>query len=250
MKVWVTRDEERDGPLSSALRAAGLEVIIEPVLRRRVLTDAAEVLSRLSPDDWLVLTSVYAIEAVALEPARIPRVAVVGEASRRAALGRGFRVELVGEGGTGKALFRQLRSLTEAGGVHTRAESGSVRPPSDACSVRRPWRTTKVCYPRSSKAPEPPSWPGMVLISPILYETSPVPFDRGLIQQVDAVCVVSPSAVEATGPVDLPLASIGPTTSAAIRRLGKEPWVEAPEPSFGSLARAIAGRAGTADRPG
>ena len=61
MNVWVTRDEKSDGPLSSALRSAGLGVILEPVLERRVVTDAADVIARLGPDDWLVLTSVYAV---------------------------------------------------------------------------------------------------------------------------------------------------------------------------------------------
>ncbi|MCH7840618.1 MAG: hypothetical protein IID38_10345, partial [Planctomycetes bacterium] len=83
MRIWVTRDETPGGPLSAALAAVGLTVVCEPVLQRRVIDDAAETISRLSPDDWLVLTSVYAVEAVRADRARIPRVAVVGEASRR-----------------------------------------------------------------------------------------------------------------------------------------------------------------------
>jgi uroporphyrinogen-III synthase len=35
-------------------------------------------------------------------------------------------------------------------------------------------------------------------------------------------------------------ASIGPTTSEALRAIGIEPWVEALEPTFEFLARAIA----------
>jgi uroporphyrinogen-III synthase len=41
------------------------------------------------------------------------------------------------------------------------------------------------------------------------------------------------------GTVDLPYASIGQTTTAALRAAGIEPWVEAAEPSFEALARAI-----------
>ncbi len=218
MKVWVTRDEGGDGTLSSALRTAGLDVVLEPVLQRRVVTDAAEVIGQLGPDDWLVLTSVYAIEAVAAGPARCPRVAVVGEASRRAALSRDFRIELVSAEGTGKSLFKELRALTSSG---------------------------KVCYPRSSLVAEPKAWAGVELLSPILYETIARPFNRDTAKQVDVVCVASPSAVDAIGVVDLPFASIGPTTSSAIRKLGMEPWVEAPTPSFESLAQAIVDRDGT-----
>ncbi len=241
MKVWVTRDEESDGPLSSALRAAGLEVVHEPVLQRRVVTDAADVISQLGPDDWLVLTSVYAVEAVAAEPARAPRVAVVGEASRQAALAKGLRVELVSSDGTGKTLFKQLTTLTQA-----RSDRPARRPSAQHIEEGKdharlpPRRTCKVCYPRSSLASPPNPWPGVELLSPVLYETLPRPFDRTVIERVDVVCVVSPSAVEAVGPVALPFASIGPTTSTAIRKLGKDPWVEAPQPNFDSLTTAIA----------
>lgn len=216
MRVWVTRDEGSDGAMSSALRAVGLTVALEPVLQRRVLTDAASEIDRLEPDDWLVLTSVYAIDAVAQVPARRPRVAVVGEASRKAAVAKGFRVELMAADGTGKSLFDQLHSMATTG---------------------------KVCYPRSSLAAVPQAWQGVELISPVLYETVPRQFDHNVIGRVDVVCVASPSAVEAVGSVDLHYTSIGPTTSAAIRRLGKEVWVEAPDRSFESLARAILARA-------
>ncbi len=212
MRVWVTRDEASDGPLSTALRDVGLEVVLEPVLRRRVVSDAADAIGQLGPDDWLVLTSVYAVEAVALEPARRPRVAVVGEVSQRAALARGFRVELVSTEGIGKSLFDELQAKVESG---------------------------RVCYPRSSLVKVPQPWAGVEIVSPILYETVARPFDPETVHRADVVCVASPSAVEAVGPVDLPFASIGPTTSAAIRRLGKTPWVEAPQRSFESLASAI-----------
>ena len=216
MIVWVTREEPSDGPLCTALRASGLRAVLEPVIQRRVLSKANEVIGDLGPDDWLVLTSPYAIEAAACEAARIPRVAVVAEPSRRAAEARGMRVELVSSGGDGKSLFAELRSKVASG---------------------------KVCYPRSSLAKVPQSWPGVELHCPVLYETVARAFDRTVIEKVNVVSVASPSAVRAVGRVDLPFASIGPTTSAAIRQIGRRPWVEAPMPSFDSLAAAIAAQA-------
>ena len=213
MKVWVTRDETSDGPLSTALRAAGLDVVLEPVLERRVVDDAADAISQLGPDDWLVLTSPYAIDAVAAEPARVPRVAVVAEASREAAEARGFRVELVSPEGNAGSLFQELR---------------------------RRVRNGKVCYPRSALASPPKAWPDIELLSPVLYETTARPFDHDVIRRVDVVSVASPSAVDAVGRVNLPFASIGPSTSAALQKLGVEPWVEAAERTFASLAAAIA----------
>ena len=217
MRVWVTRDEAADGPLSQALRDAGLEPVLEPVVSRRALTDARDEISRLGPDDWLVLTSVFAVEAVAVEPARVPRVAVVGEASRQAALALNLRVELVSADGTAAGLFTQLADC--AGG-------------------------TTVLYPRSSAAEAPVPAAEVHVVSPVLYETAPRSWRQGVIGEVDVVAVASPSAVRAVGSVDLPFASIGPTTTAALRESGIEPWVEAAEPSFEALARAIADQSG------
>jgi uroporphyrinogen-III synthase len=205
VKVWVTRDEPADGPLSAALRDAGLEPVLEPVITRRVLTDARSHIAALGPDDWLVLTSVYAVEAVAVEGGCAARVAVVGEASRRAAL--------VSADGTGAGLFRELPERA----------AGST-----------------VLYPRSSLAEEPRLPPGFRFISPILYETVRRAWRTGIVHRVDVIAVASRSAVHAVGTIDLPFASIGPTTTAALRLAGIEPWVEAAEPSFEALARAIA----------
>ncbi len=216
MRVWVTRDEESDGPMTAALREVGLEPVLEPVLERRVLTDAAESLAKLGPDDWLVLTSSYAVNAVHEALARVPKVAVVGEPSKAAAEARGFRVALMGTKGDGKSLFQELRALTKTG---------------------------KVCYPRSALVWPPNAWPDVQMISPILYETTPREFDRRVTENVDVVSVGSPSAVDVVGPVDLPFASIGPSTTKALLRLGLEPWVEAPHRSFASLAKAIADQA-------
>jgi len=216
VRVWVTRDEGEDGPLSAALRAVSLTPVLEPVLRRHVVPEAGDVVSQLGADDWLVLTSGFAIASVAADAACVPRVAVVGASSRRAAEARGFRVELVGRDHNASSLFEQLRDVA-----------------SD-CTV---------CYPRSSLARAPAAWPGVQLVSPVLYETRRREFDPAVAKRVDVVAVASASAAEALGVVDLPYASIGPSTSAAIVKLGVRPWVEAPSRSFASLARAIADQA-------
>jgi uroporphyrinogen-III synthase len=213
MKVWVTRDEAADGPLSMALRKAGLDPVLEPVVTRRVLGDARDEIARLGPDDWLVLTSVFAVETVAVEPARVPRVAVVGEASRQAALALNLRVELISADGTAAGLFHELAE--RAGGA-------------------------TVLYPRSSLANVPELPAGIHVVSPVLYETAPRSWRRSVVEEVDVVAVASPSAVRAVGRVDLPYASIGATTTVALREGGIKPWVEAAEPSFEALARAIA----------
>lgn len=213
MKVWVTRDEPADGPLSTALRAAGLQVAHEPVLLRRALTDAREEIAQLGADDWLVLTSVYAIESVGEDVARVPQVAVVSEASRRAADTRGLRVALISEGGTAKSLFDELFRMAQG---------------------------QTICYPRSSQATPPETPTDIKLVSPVLYDTLACEYRESIVDEVDIVSVTSASAVRAVGVVKLHYASIGPSTTAALCEIGIEPWVESPQPSFDSLAETIA----------
>ncbi|MFG0252872.1 MAG: uroporphyrinogen-III synthase [Phycisphaerales bacterium JB038] len=214
MRVWVTRDEPEDGPLSTALRAVGLTPVVEPVVQRRVVDDCREQVEALGPDDWLVLTSPYAIESVAREPAKTPRLAVVGEPSAELAWGLGFRVELMASEGTGESLWRELQPFAAG-------------------------RT--ICYPRSSKAKPPTGLADVALVSPVLYETTARDFDRGVLERVDVIALASPSAVRSIGRTDLPCASIGPVTSRALRELDIEPWREAASSSFEALARVIAG---------
>ncbi len=218
MRVWVTRDEPEDGPLSTALRARGLTPVLEPVIERRLVCDPAQAIGSLSRNDWLVLTSPFAIEAVrSCDAARMPRVAVVGEPSARLARSHGLHVELVSPDGHGAGLFTELR---------TQVASGTV------------------CYPRSARVSTPKAWRDVELRSPVLYDNFVRTYDRTIVGHVDVVAVASPSAVQVVGPVKLPFASIGRVTSAAIRRLGCEVWTEADPPSFEALAEAIADQAG------
>lgn len=221
--VWVTRDEEPQGPLSSAISDAGLHPVLEPVIERHLVGDADEAISQLCFDDWLILTSVFAVESIPLESSRVPRVAVVGGASAEAARERGLRVELVGSGGAG-VLFQELQEHVKDG---------------------------TVCYPRSSLAREPQGWENVKIVSPVLYETVARSFDLSVADRVDVIAVASPSAVDAvvnaldeadSVAIDLPFASIGSTTSAALDRHGLKAWIEAPDRRLASLAGAIASR--------
>ncbi len=211
--VWVTREEEADGPLCSALRARGLAVVLEPVLTRRLVADPAQLVAGLTADDWLVLTSPFAIAALGDVPAaRVPQVAVVGESSRRLAEELGFRVTLVSPDSHGKTLFDELRRQVRRG---------------------------IICYLRSSLAKVPAAWEGVEVRAPVLYETVPRDFDRTAAQRCAIAAVASPSASEALRGIDIPLASIGRATTAAIHQQGRVPAVEALLPSFESLADAI-----------
>lgn len=215
-RVWVTRDEPVGGPLAGALAAVGLVPVSEPVLETRVVSDAHAEVAALGRDDWLVLTSPRAIRSVAAEPARTPRVAVVGEVSAALARGLGMRVELVGATGDGAGLWDELAARAAG---------------------------RRVCFPRSSLS-EVPVLAGAVLTAPVLYEVGERDFDRSVVSRVDAAAFASPSAVASVlgrlPGLAVPMASLGPTTSAAIRRRGARVAVEAATRSFESLAAAIA----------
>lgn len=223
MKIWITRDEPTDGPLGSAITEVGLTAVHEPVLKRSVITNAREVISRLGFSDWLVFTSVNAIESVAADVARIPQVAVIDEATQKAAERLGFRVDFVSKSHCINSICDELKE---------RAQGATV------------------CYPRSSKAVEPAfeqdNDSKIKFISPVLYETQECPFNKSIVNEVNVVAVTSAAAVHAIGIVDLPFASIGPLTSSALNELGIKPWVEAANTSFQLLAEAIAAKAGSA----
>jgi len=215
MKVWVTRDEKPDGPLSTALGHAGLDALCEPVITRSLAPGwNNDQVDSLCETDLLVLTSVYAIELLAsLTQHRAMGVAVVGEASRKAAVVAGFRVMHVAVEGNVRSLFADLRKKI---------------------------RTGRVCYPRSAQAQEQSLWGDVSVVCPVLYDTTARNFDQSVVDRVELVAVASPSAVRAIGSIDLPFASIGPTTSKELAALGRTLAVEAPERSFESLATAIA----------
>lgn len=217
MRVWVTRDEKADGALSSALQARGLIVVHEPVLTRRYVDDADAAIATLSDDDWLVLTSPYAVEAIKVPSTIKPKVAVVGVSSQKVALEKGLRVELVSTGGDAQSLFDELRQRVSVG---------------------------TVCYPRSSLANPPDAWGDVTLLTPLLYITEPCEFDTTVIDRIDLIALSSPSAVDSLSNAgitlrDYTLASIGPTTSKAIRVHNTEPSIEAPRRTLESLAEAI-----------
>jgi len=216
-RVWVTRDESPDGPLASALQDQGLTPVSEPVLETKTVGDARAEVAALDRDDWLVLTSVRAIRAVAQPEARVPRVAVVGEVSAQIARELGLRVEYVSSSGDSIALWRHIEQ-------HSSADS-------------------KICFPGSSRSLRP-NVKGVQVITPVLYEVRDRAFDVSITARVDVAAFASPSAVRSVatrlGGLAVAAASIGPTTSAAIRQAGGEVLTECPDRSFESLARAIA----------
>ncbi len=209
--VWVTRDESIDGPLCWALKTVGLTPILAPVIRRVPRPQAREALAAAAPSDLVLFTSPFAIEVVGA-PQSCRRAAVVGVSTAKAATSLGYEVVVASVGG----LSRLISAINQEPKAQT-----IWHPCSDVAEVISPI-------------------PGAAVMRVHAYDTHPIAWDASAVQTVNMIAVASPSAVRAIGFRRQPFASIGPTTSQAIRMLGIEPAMEAEEASFESLANAIA----------
>jgi uroporphyrinogen III methyltransferase / synthase len=246
-----TRDEQPDGPLARALRAVGLESLPCPTIAIAPPDDAqplADAIERLTDFDWLTFTSAHAVESMAQHPGWrravdsgvLPRVAAVGDATAERLGEENVAVDVVPDGVGGGALADAI--LRAAGGLHG----------------------ARVLWPRGNLAimtfRDMLERAGAVVTAPIAYRTLPAggaslsDLVAGLAaNRFAAIVFCSPSSarnlagslglttLSALG-AQLRVASIGPTTSAALRELGVEVDVEAEKPSMGSLAEAIAAR--------
>ena len=255
-----TRNEGPDGPLAHALRRCGLESMwcptttIGPPDDPRPLLDAV---SWLAAFDWVAFTSARAVDAVsrrpewrrAVEAKTVPRVAAVGDASAARLAADHVVVEVVPDGGGASALADAI-----------------IRAAADGITGAR------VLWPRGDLAAatfsETLERAGAIVTSPIAYRTLPAndgtlaALAEGLASpRLAAIAFCSPSSARhlagGLGLADLSgfrgrlqVASIGPTTSEALRALGLEADVEAEKPSLIALAEAIAARlrVGVGDR--
>lgn len=239
----VTRPEPTDGPLSTALTAAGFTVVHAAALS--IVPDPdAPTAADVDRHDWAVWTSVAAVDAVAPQPGAV-RHAAVGTATAAALQARGIVPELTGVGG-GASLADAL--------VHRIGPAAS---------------TTTVLYPRSERSDGVLATrlraAGVTVDAPVAYRIGPgdaTAVVAALSAGPVVVTFASPSAV--TGVTDAVAhdaaardglartrcVSIGPTTSAALVRAGRTPDAEAIEPTFTALARAAADAVGLrAPRP-
>ena len=208
-----------------------------------------EALGHVPETDWLVFTSRHAVEAVF---ARRPWAALRSEGGRPRVAAVGERTaELVTERGAPADVVPPVPGASGLVAALLAAEGGSL-------AGRR------VFWPRSDIArrelAEGLTAAGATVVETVAYRTVPAsPADLDSFRTdlqaggIDAVCFLSPSAAEglasALGSDDLaPLrgrclvASLGPTTSEALARLGAPPDVEAAQVSARSLAAALLAR--------
>lgn len=217
--ILVTRSAD-DAPVwAEELGGYGARTVVFPCIARQPIRDsgaAAALAAALENADWLVLTSVHGAHGVAeMVGARRgagARVAVVGEATERAAREVFGRVDLVAPNGTvrslGEALAQHIRDalgadstrVVAAGAENARLDLEEVLEPLGVEVHRVPvYRTV----PASAQEPRE---------------------DLGALG-VNTIFLASPSAVagllaRAVVPDDARIITIGPSTSEAVRDAG------------------------------
>lgn len=234
-RVLLTRSEEDCADWAARLAQHGAEAIALPCIRTEPIVDAqrkAALEQALAEADWLVFTSRRGVEAFAALAPAAPRaqcrIAVVGAATAEAAKAALGRVDLVGAGGTAESL---AETLVDVGDLkrHPRVLLALAENAGDTLE-----RTLQAAGARCTRVdvyrtvPAPPAEPRRPLSA----------------LRVDNVVLASPSAV--TGfvhqvDVDAPVSvyTIGPSTTAAARRLGIAVTAEAREPSFEGILEAM-----------
>jgi uroporphyrinogen-III synthase len=218
-RVAITTTGESFRRVAAEFSGTGLEPVSLPCIRIEPADDSEIELMRRSVEsaDLLVVTSRRTIDILWPNGGMPPiPVAAVGTATSHAAADAGGELICVGTGGGAELVELLVPRL----------------------------RNAVVAYPHARRA-DPQMLDllrshAVAVHGAALYDTIPVapPADP-----VDAVAFASPSAVEgwaSSRTFDPLVMAIGPTTTAALERIGRTPDLVADDPTFAALARAIA----------
>jgi uroporphyrinogen-III synthase len=239
IRVLVTRPRERAEELCFLLEDEGAEVLSVPLLELRPpedprpLASAAEHIQRYK---WVVFASPSAVEALmeALREAgtadrlRRVKVAAVGPRTARAAESFGLEVAAEPEEGTGEALFQLIKDALQPGDevLLPAAEEGR-REMEDGLREAGVLVTRVTAY-RSTPAPLPPEALEMLEATP--------PHAALFASPRTAEAFLDAAGRERLGAARV--VAIGPTTAAALERLGLPPAAVAERPTPESLVDA------------
>jgi uroporphyrinogen-III synthase len=247
-RIVITRAPEQAGELVSALESLGAHVCLLPTVSFAPLQNFAEfdaALGRLSDFDWILFTSQNAVRFFCrrwTETGREPaapgsvggRVAAVGAATAKVLAAEGMRVDYVAQTQTGESLAAELRDSVAGKEV--------LLPRSDRVDDRLPSALREA---------------GARVTEVVAYRTlRPEKLDHEILtsvrhSEIDAIVFASPSAfhnlavlVPSTELAALSnriqFATIGSTTTRALREAGLRVAIESNDSSSAGLADAIA----------
>ncbi len=247
--VVATREEQRDDPFVRTLRGAGVQAVAMPTISIAPPRDIAPLttaIGQLSSTAWIVFTSAQAVAATCGHPrfaetwsgltAR-PKIAAVGPATASRLCAFGLTCDLIPQRSSGRELAEALETgHGSLAGIHV------LWPRSDVARRELP----EALRAAGARVTDPEAY-RTVAVRPSALASFTATLDAG---RVDAVAFFSPSAAAglagAWGQGTLRLlagrtevASIGPSTSAALDALGAPATVEADTRTGAGLALAI-----------
>jgi uroporphyrinogen-III synthase len=250
VRVVVTRSHAQAASLTEAFAAAGALVESLPLLEIIPPADEAplrKALTELARFDWVVFTSVNAVQAVLHKAGAWPesvRVAAVGPATRAALLRAKVVVDLEAgtAGGTANAsgLLAVLRNCQKDAGTRSRPrvllpQAADARPTLEE-GLREAGYDVERVVAYDKRLPE-----GAPETAHRLFSDQPLGWVTFSSPRVVRHFVGLFGAAWPTRKTELDAASLGPVTSGALQEQGIEPAVEASEPSPDALVAAVAG---------
>jgi len=212
MRVIVTRPRAQAGPLADALRAAGFEPVVCPLVELEPIDDGP---IEVAGHDWVVVTSAKGAEQLARRHrGYLPKVAAIGAATAGALANLGIEVDFVPTEPSQEALVEEFpRPPGRVLFVGAEEARGLIVAELDA-DFRAVYRTRRL-------HPDPPP-------------------------EGDLAVLASPSAADALAALrlDVPVVTIGPQTTAAARRHGAHVLAQARTQDVSGLVAAVREAAG------
>jgi uroporphyrinogen-III synthase len=212
MRVIVTRPPEQAGPLVEALREAGFEPVLCPLIQIEPIEDGP---IEVADYDWLIVTSGNGAEQLARRHrGYLPRVAAIGAATAAALDTFGIHADFVPTAPSQEALVAEFpRPAGRVLFVGAEEARGLIVAELDA-DFRAVYRTRRL-------RPDPPP-------------------------EGDLAVLASPSAADAFAALrlDLPAVTIGPRTTAAARARGVHVLAQAQTQDVAGLVAAVREAAG------
>ena len=212
MRVIVTRPREQAVPLADALRAAGFEPVVCPLVEIEPIEDGP---IDVAGYDWVIVTSANGAEQLARRHlGYLPRVAAIGAATASTLTRFGIEVDFVPSSASQEALVAEF-PRPPGRVLFVAAEEARALVVSELDADFRPvYRTRRL-------RPDPPP-------------------------EGDLAVLASPSAADAFAALrlDVPVVTIGPQTTAAARRSGAHVAAQARTQDLAGLVAAVREAAG------
>ena len=225
MRAVVTRAVHQAEELAAPLRQAGFEVILLPMIAIAPPSDPQplkQAAAHCEEYDWIIFSSTNAVEAFAAELPRPPtkvQIATVGAATREVAERKGFDVTVTPEKYVAEDLVDTMRAGTALEGKRILIPSAAVTRDVIPTELRALGAQVDVVEAYRNVLP-----PESIAQAPLVFQ-EPYP---------DIVLFASSSAVDnlvslvGVSPLrHSKLISIGPITSATVRKHGLPPFAEA-----------------------